>query len=49
MQDNFMKYIEYLFVTGQLAEMDNEQISEIANELFNDDESLDSDDNSLKR
>ena len=40
MQDNFMKYIEYLFVTGQLDEMDNEQISEIANELFNDDESL---------
>lgn len=49
MQDNFMKYIEYLFVTGHLDEMDNEQISEIANELFNDDESLDSDDNSLKR
>ena len=49
MQDNFMKYIEYLFVTGQLDEMDNEQISEIANELFNDDESLDNDDNSLKR
>lgn len=49
MQDNFMKYIEYLYVTVQLDEMDNEQISEIANELFNDDESLDSDDNSLKR
>lgn len=49
MQDNFMKYIEYLFVTGQLDEMDNEQISEIANELFDDDESLDNDDNSLKR
>ena len=30
-------------------EMDNEQISEIANELFNDDESLNNDDNSLKR
>lgn len=50
MQDNFMKYIEYLYVTGQLDEMDNEQISEIANELFNDDESLDNNnDNSLKR
>lgn len=53
MQDNFMKYIEYLYVTGQLDEMDdemdNEQISEIANELFNDDESLNNDDNSLKR
>ena len=49
MQGNFMKYIEYLYVTSQLDEMDNEQISEIANELFNDDESLGSDDNSLKR
>ena len=49
MQDNFMKYIEYLYVTGQLDEMDNGQISEIASELFNDDESLDNDDYSLKR
>ena len=36
--DELIKYIEYLYVTGQLDEMDNEQISEIANELFNDDE-----------
>ena len=49
MQDNFMKYIEYLFVTGQLDEMDNEQITENTNELFNDNKTLDNDYNNLKK
>lgn len=49
MQDEFMKYMEYLFVTGQLDEMNNDELSEIANELFNDDNSLDTDENQMKR
>lgn len=49
MQDEFMKYMEYLFVTGQLDEMSNDELSEIANELLNNDESLENDENSLKR
>lgn len=49
MQDEFMKYMEYLFVTGQLDEMNNDELSEIANELFNDDDSLDTDENQIKR
>lgn len=49
MQDEFMKYMEYLFVTGQLDEMNNDELSEIANELFNDDDSLDTDENQMKR
>ena len=49
MQDEFMKYMEYLFVTGQLDEMNNDELSEIANELLNDDDSLDTDENQMKR
>lgn len=49
MQDEFMKYMEYLFVTGQLDEMNNNELSEIANELLNDDDSLDTDENQMKR
>ena len=44
-----MKYMEYLFVTGQLDEMNNDELSEIANELLNDDDSLDTDENQMKR
>ncbi len=49
MQDEFMKYMEYLFVTGQLDEMNNDELSEIANELLNNDDSLDTDENQMKR
>ncbi len=49
MQDEFMKYMEYLFVTGQLDEMSNDELSEIANELLNNDDSLDTDENQMKR
>ena len=49
MQDEFMKYMEYLFVTGQLDEMSNEELSEIANELLNNDKSLDKEDSQMKR
>lgn len=48
MQDEFMKYMEYLFVTGQLDEMNSDELSEIANELLNND-SLDTDENQMKR
>lgn len=44
-----MKYMEYLFVTGQLDEMNNDELSEIANELLNNDDSLDTDENQMKR
>ena len=44
-----MKYMEYLFVTGQLDEMNNEKLSEIANKLLNNDDSLDTDENQMKR
>ena len=49
MQDEFMKYMEYLFVTGQLDEMNNDELSEIANELLNNDDSLNTDENQMKR
>lgn len=49
MQDEFMKYMEYLFVTGQLDEMNNDELSEIANELLNNDNLLDKEDAQMKR
>lgn len=49
MQDEFMKYMEYLFVTGQLDEMNNDELSEIANEFLNNDNLLDKDDVQMKR
>lgn len=49
MQDEFMKYMEYLFVTGQLDEMNNDELSEIANELLTNDSLLDKEDAQMKR
>lgn len=49
MQDEFMKYMEYLFVTGQLDEMNNDELSEIANELLTNDNLLDKEDAQKKR
>lgn len=49
MQDEFMKYMEYLFVTGQLDEMNNDELSEIANELLTNDNLLDKEDAQMKR
>ncbi len=49
MQDEFMKYMEYLFVTGQLDEMNNDELSEIANEFLTNDNLLDKEDAQMKR